>query len=75
MKRLDLDDVPPKIAALLSGLEPGEELLLVQNGAVVGRLTGAAKPEAPAEPDTDVDPEARAKEVFELFRASIEDEF
>jgi hypothetical protein len=73
MKRLDLDDIPPKIAALLSHLAPGEELLLVQNGAVVGRLAGgtaappAAEGEAPAE--------VAAGEIFELFRASIEDEF
>jgi antitoxin (DNA-binding transcriptional repressor) of toxin-antitoxin stability system len=75
MKRLDLDDAPPKIAALLSELAPGEALLLVRNGAVVGRLIGAARPEVPAEPDTDADTEARAQEIFELFRASIEDEF
>jgi hypothetical protein len=71
MKRLDLDDIPPKIAALLAGLEPGEELVLVQAGAVVGRLAGAAKPEMPPEPSGDVAP----GEIFELFRSSIEDEF
>jgi hypothetical protein len=75
MKRLDLDDVPPKIAALLSELAPGEELLLVQAGAVAGRLIGAAAPEPSAEPEVDPDPDARAKEVFELFRSSVEDEF
>jgi RimJ/RimL family protein N-acetyltransferase len=42
MKRIDLDDLPPKLAALLAGAEAGEEVLLVQNGAVVGRLTGGA---------------------------------
>jgi antitoxin (DNA-binding transcriptional repressor) of toxin-antitoxin stability system len=74
MKRIDLDDLPPKIAALLAGAEPGEELLLVQNGAVVGRLTGGdAEPKAPAEPE--LPPEENAKEIFEQFRASIEDEF
>ena len=71
MKRLDLDDIPPKIAALLAGLPEGEELVLVQAGAVVGRLVGAAKPEPAAEPDSDVAP----GEIFELFRSSIEDEF
>ena len=35
MARLDLDDLPPKLAALLTGLAEGEELLLVQNGLVV----------------------------------------
>ena len=75
MKRLDLDDLPPKIAGLLAKLAPGEELMLVQAGAVIGRLTGAASPEPPAGPDTDVDTEARAKEIFEQFRSSVEDEF
>jgi antitoxin (DNA-binding transcriptional repressor) of toxin-antitoxin stability system len=74
MKRIDLDDLPPKIAALLAGAEPGEEVLLVQNGAVVGRLTGGgAEPEARTEPE--LPPEENAKEIFEQFRASIEDEF
>ncbi len=75
MKRIDLDDLPPKIAALLAEAEGGEEVLLVQGGAVVGRLTAggpetAAEPEAPA-----ANPEERAKEIFELFRSSVEDEF
>lgn len=73
MKRLDLDDLPPKIAALLEALAPGEELLLVQHGAVVGRLTAEAA--APAAPEPDVAPEQHAREVFENFRSAIEDEF
>ena len=74
MTRLDLDDLPPKIAALLSNLPEGEELVLVQHGAVVGRLTAAGAPEAtPAEPE--VAPEEDVREVFENFRAAIEDEF
>ncbi|MGA0608226.1 hypothetical protein ACO2Q0_19715 [Phenylobacterium sp. VNQ135] len=72
MKRLDLDDLPPKIAALLEGLEAGEELLLVQHGVVVGRLTAGAGA-GPAEPE--LPPEQHAREVFENFRAAIEDEF
>ncbi len=74
MKRLDLDDMPPKLAALLVALEEGEELLLVQGGAVAGRLTALASPPAPAEAEDEASPE-RAAEVFDLFRASIEDEF
>jgi hypothetical protein len=74
MARLDLDDLPPKIAALLSGLPEGEDLLLVQHGAVIGRLTAAAAP-APAEPEIPLPPEQRMAEVFEDFRAAIEDEF
>jgi antitoxin (DNA-binding transcriptional repressor) of toxin-antitoxin stability system len=76
MKRIDLDDLPPKLAALLVGAEAGEEVVLVQGGAVVGRLTGGAAGPAP---ETQADPtqtaDERAKEIFEQFRASIEDEF
>jgi antitoxin (DNA-binding transcriptional repressor) of toxin-antitoxin stability system len=73
MKRLDLDDLPPKIAALLQGLEPGEELMLVQHGAVVTRLTAGVL--RPAEFEPDLPPEQNAHEVFENFRSAIEDEF
>jgi hypothetical protein len=41
---------------------------------VVGRLI-AQGGEPAAEPEPAVDPEARAKEIFELFRSSVEDEF
>ena len=73
MKRLDLDDLPPKLAQLLTGLEDGEELLLVQDGAVAGRLTGGA-PAAAAEPAPPPSEES-AKEIFEQFRSMMEDEF
>ena len=73
MIRLDLDDLPPKIAALLSGLSDGQELLLVQHGAVVGRLTIAVEPAPPTEPD--LPPDQSLREVAENFRAAIEDEF
>ncbi|HEX5264887.1 MAG TPA: hypothetical protein VFW13_15255 [Phenylobacterium sp.] len=76
MKRIDIDDLPPKLAALLATAEEGEEVLLVQNGAVVGRLTvGAAAPKAEREPESAVSPEERAKEIFEQFRSMMEDEF
>lgn len=75
MKRLDLDDLPPKAAQLLSGVEEGEELLLVQNGLVVARLTGAAAPQAEAEADEPVEPEMRTREIFEQFRSLMEDDF
>lgn len=74
MTRLDLDDLPPKIAALLEGLGPGEELVLVRGGLVVGRLTASEAP-PPAGPDADLPSEVRLREVFEDFRAAIEDEF
>lgn len=73
MARLDLDDLPPKIAALLTGLGDGEELLLVQHGAVLVRLAAQAPPTEPPQPD--VKPEQSVAEVFEDFRAAIEDEF
>jgi len=74
MAQLDLDDLPPKIAAMLAGLSDGEELVLVQYGVVVGRLS-VAKASPPAEPEPPLSPEQHAAEVFENFRASIEDEF
>jgi antitoxin (DNA-binding transcriptional repressor) of toxin-antitoxin stability system len=74
MPTLDLDDLPPKIAALLQGLSAGEALKLVQHGVVVGRLVADTPAEAaPREPDRP--PEQEMKEVFENFRAAIEDEF
>jgi antitoxin (DNA-binding transcriptional repressor) of toxin-antitoxin stability system len=76
MKRIDLDDLPPKLAALLTAAEEGEEVLLVQNGAVVGRLTGgAAEPSAAAGAEPELAPEENAKEIFEQFRSMMEDEF
>jgi antitoxin (DNA-binding transcriptional repressor) of toxin-antitoxin stability system len=74
MARLDLDDLPPKIATLLAGLPEGEELVLVQHGAVVARLTVAAPPTA-AQPEPPLPPGQQMAEVFEDFRAAVEDEF
>jgi antitoxin (DNA-binding transcriptional repressor) of toxin-antitoxin stability system len=73
MAQLDLDDLPPKIAALLAGLQAGEELVLVQHGAIVARLTAAAPPAV--QPAPPASPEQRMAEVFENFRAAVEDEF
>jgi antitoxin (DNA-binding transcriptional repressor) of toxin-antitoxin stability system len=76
MKRIDLDDLPPKLAALLAAAEEGEEVLLVQNGAVVGRLTGGAVGSAGAPPgQPELPPEENAREIFEQFRSMMEDEF
>ena len=76
MIRIDLDDLPPRISALLLAAEPGEKLLLVQGGAVVGRLVGGkAEPSPPDKADPEQPADERAKEIFEVFRSSIEDEF
>ena len=73
MKRIDLDDLPPKLAQLLTGLEEGEEVLLVQNGGVAGRLVGGAPPKPEV---TDEEPsDEKAAEIFEHFRAAMEDDF
>lgn len=74
MARLDLDDLPPRIAALLTDLPAGEELLLVQHGAVVGRLIAPDTPE-PEDEAPELEPDQKMREVFEHFRSSIEDEF
>lgn len=73
MQRLDLDDLPPRIAQLLTSVAEGEELLLVRGGAVAGRLTGGApvRAEPPPEPDEPMTP----AEIMEQFRAQMEDEF
>ena len=76
MKQIDLDDLPPRVAALLSGLETSEPVLLVRGGLVVGRLSAqstAAKVGADA-PDA-APPEETLKEVMEQFNAMIHDEF
>jgi antitoxin (DNA-binding transcriptional repressor) of toxin-antitoxin stability system len=75
MMRIDLDDLPPKLAALLTGAAEGEEILLVQSGAVVGRLTGGASPGGATRAEPELPPEENAKEVFEQFRSMMEDEF
>jgi antitoxin (DNA-binding transcriptional repressor) of toxin-antitoxin stability system len=76
MKRIDLDDLPPKLAALLASAEAGEAVLLVRNGVVVGRLTGgAAEPAPQSQEDPEQTSDERAKEIFEQFRSMMEDEF
>ena len=67
--RIDLDDLPPKLAAVLTGIATGEEVLLVQNGVVVGRLTGGAgSPQPTASSEAAPPPEENAKEIFEHYR-------
>jgi hypothetical protein len=75
--RLDLDDLPPRIARLLADLKAGDELLLVQGAGVVSRLAIAvAEAPPPATPDDeDIDAEAHVEEVLGHFKMMIEDEF
>jgi hypothetical protein len=42
---------------------------------VVGRLTGGAPEPRPASDEPPLTPEEQAKEIFEQFRAMMEDEF
>ncbi len=75
MKRIDLDDLPPRLAKALADLEAGEELLLVQGGEIVARLLAAGSHARPAEPIGDMPEAERMKEVMEQFNAMIHDEF
>ncbi|WP_374573137.1 hypothetical protein [Phenylobacterium sp.] len=73
MTRIDLDDLPPRVAQQLAGVAAGEEVLLVRGGVVEARLVGAETPAAPAE-EAEGDVE-RMGEVMEHFRSMIEDDF
>jgi antitoxin (DNA-binding transcriptional repressor) of toxin-antitoxin stability system len=76
MAQIDLDDLPPKIAQMLATLADGEELLLVQHGAVVARLkSGDVRAPASGGEVGDLPPEERIKEVLDQFNAMIHDEF
>ena len=76
MKQIDLDDLPPRIAHTLAGLQQDEELVLVQGGGVIARLTvGEAASPTACEPLADLAPEERVSEVLSQFNAMIHDEF
>jgi antitoxin (DNA-binding transcriptional repressor) of toxin-antitoxin stability system len=72
--RIDLDDLPPKVAQTLTAAAEGEEILLVQGGLVVSRLV-AGPPAAAPDPEPAASPEDHAAEVFEQFRSAVEEEF
>ena len=74
MKQIDLDDLPPRVAQTLSRLVSGEELVLIQGGAVVARLAVAVPP-PPSETHPDLPPEEAMAEVMEHFKTMIEEEF
>jgi len=71
--RIDLDDLPPRVAKALAALRDGDEVVLVQGGAVVARLTVAeSAPPAAAGDSTPVEDMA---EVMDHFKSMIDDEF
>jgi antitoxin (DNA-binding transcriptional repressor) of toxin-antitoxin stability system len=73
MARIDLDDLPPRIAKVLAELSDGEEVMLVHNGGVVVRLT--AQVSAPAAPQTEPPSDAEVAEIMDHFQSMIDDEF
>lgn len=74
MKQIDLDDLPPRVAHILRTLDAGEELVLVQGGALVARLTVNTAPPA-ADTAADLPSEEAMAEVMEHFKTMIEEEF
>jgi antitoxin (DNA-binding transcriptional repressor) of toxin-antitoxin stability system len=73
MARIDLDDLPLRIANTLAALGDGEEVLLVQGGAVVARLRAVVAPSEPAQPAPP--PDVDMEEILEHFQSIIDDEF
>ena len=71
--QIDLDDPSPHVAKRLRALEPGEVLLLIQRGVIVGRLTGTQVPTEPA--SHDAPDEGGIQEILETLNAMIQDEF
>ena len=74
MKQIDLDDLPPRVATILSELKGEDELVIVRGGAVVARLRVAQKAAGTVAGD-DLPPEESMKEVLDHFNAMIHDEF
>jgi hypothetical protein len=72
MVKLDLDDLPPRLAAALEALSASDELMLLRAGVVVARLRVGESAASPA-PES-VPPEGM-KEIMEHFEAMIEDQF
>ena len=74
MNQIDLDDLPPRLARVLSALTAGQELAVVQGGALVARLKVVEAPEV-RELLPDLPPDEAMEEVFEHFKSMIEEEF
>jgi antitoxin (DNA-binding transcriptional repressor) of toxin-antitoxin stability system len=72
MTTIDLDDAPPRLARLLTTLSAGDELILVQGGGVVARLTIAAAVAVEAGGSSS---DADMEEVLDHFKTMIEEEF
>ncbi len=72
--QIDLDDLPPRVAQALERLAPGDELLLVRGGLVVGRLA-AATPAGLSAPTETPPPADDMEEILDQFNAMIHDEF
>jgi antitoxin (DNA-binding transcriptional repressor) of toxin-antitoxin stability system len=76
MSRIDLDDLPPRVAETLAALGAGEELILVRGGTVVARLVAAeSAPPAEGKPVAGLSPEEEVAEVLDHFGSIINDEF
>lgn len=73
MKQIDLDDLPPRVTEVLTGLGDDEDLALVRGGLVVARLRLADRPPPPTA-ETPPSEECMT-EVMEQFSAMIHDEF
>jgi hypothetical protein len=74
MKQIDLDDLPPRVATILSELAGEDELVIVRDGVVLARLRVSEK-RADAAAGEDLPPEESMKEVLDHFNAMIHDEF
>ncbi len=74
MKQIDLDDLPPRVSRLLSGLAADEEIALVQGGGLVARLKVVQAPDA-KNPLADFPPDDAMEEILDHFKSMIEEEF
>jgi hypothetical protein len=74
MKQIDLDDLPPRVAQVLSSLLADEEIALVQGGGLVARLRVTAPIPIP-DPLSGLPPDEAMEEVLEHFKSMIEEEF
>lgn len=74
MKQIDLDDLPPRLAQILTSLLADEEIAIVQGGGMVARLRVAAPAPIP-DPLSGLPPNEAMEEVLDHFKSMIEEEF